>query len=758
MPQPRTIYRFDCFYLDAADRLLYRSGELLPLPPKVFDTLLILLSNSRHVVTKEELTRQLWPDTFVADGTLAQNISLLRKVLGDGARWIENHPRRGYRFNADVHQETADVTVYRVPEPAPAADGASAAESPDAVGGNIQPASVSTRRWNERLIFRRWTTVTALLVLLASAGLLSLRRTPASIAASVVSSDRTLVRLTSTAGLNTDPALSPDGSLLAYASDRGGTSGFDVWVQPVGGGEPLRLTNSPGDETEPSFSPDGAQVVFSERDSAVIKAVGALGGEPRVVVRAEWARMPRFSPDGRWIVYWTGFLPTVVPRGLPGATGSIFIAPAEGGSAIKLAPHFASARYAIWSPDSRNVLFLGEQTASESTYDWYMASIEGGSVVKTGAIDAIRRLRLNGATPVPGGWRSADDAVVFATNETDKSNLWQIQVSRSTGRAVGSPERLTFGSAIERAPGVAASGRIAFASVVEKLGIWRIRLDPDTGAGIGAFERVTDGASNERLRNASRDGKVLSFISSRTGRDEVWIRDLESGREQQVTHAGAEDASLAPNGSTVAFSRRDSGRREIQIMEARALPSTLCEDCSVPADWSPDGKRLLFHRRLPSELIIYDRSSRSEAVAIRNEKWSLFQARFSPDGGWVAFHTANSPELRQVYAAPLSLSSPAHSQAWVPIVTDHGCHPNWSADGSLLYHFSFRDGAFCPWVQPIDRATRRPIGRPRVVRHLHEPRLRAAMGAAATNDVVGGYLYMTASETTGNIWMLDSRR
>jgi Tol biopolymer transport system component len=468
--------------------------------------------------------------------------------------------------------------------------------------------------------------------------------------------------------------------------------------------------------------------------------------------------MPSFSPDGRWIVFWIGFLPTVVPRGLPGATGSIFIVPAAGGSAVQLAADFASARYPVWSPTSQHVLFLGEETASESTYDWYVVGIEGAAIVKTGAIDAIRRLRLNGATPVPGGWRAADDAVVFATNETDSSNLWQIKLSRSTGRTIGSPERLTFGSAIERAPSVAASGRIAFASVVEKLGIWRIRVDPHTGTGIGPFERVTDGANNERLQNAGRDGDVLSFISSRSGRDEVWIRNIQTGREQQVTHAGAKEASLAPNGSTVAFSTRDSGRQKIEIVEAGAPPATLCEDCSVPYDWSPDGKLLLFHRSRPSELIVYDRSSHAEAVAIRNEKWSLFKARFSPDGGWVAFHTANSPELRQVYAAPLSGSRVVDSKAWVPVVTDHGCHPSWSADGSLLYHFSFRDGAFCPWVQRIDPATKHPIGRPRIVQHLHHPRLRAAMGAAATNDVVGGYLYMTASETTGNIWMLDSRR
>ncbi len=474
------------------------------------------------------------------------------------------------------------------------------------------------------------------------------------------------------------------------------------------------------------------------------------------MVSASRARMPRFSPDGRWIVFWNGFLPTVVARGLPGATGSVFIVPAAGGSPIQIAPQFASARYPVWSPDSRHVLFLGEETASESTYDWYVAAIDATTVVKTGAIDSMRALRLNGATPVPGGWRAADDAVVFATNETNTSNVWQIHIARSTGRVAGSPQRLTFGTAIERAPSVAESGRIAFTTVVEKLSVWRVRLNPETGVAAGPLERVTDGAANERLRNASHDGKVLSFISSRSGRDEVWIKNVETNREQQLTWSGSEDASLAPNGSAVAFSSRESGKQQIQILDRGAPPSKLCDDCSTPADWSPDGKRLLFQRRVPTELVVYDMSSHSESVAVTNDRWGLFQARFSPDGAWVAFHTANSPELRQVYAAPVSDAKPIRSTAWVPVVTDHGCHPNWSADGSLLYHFSFRDGAFCPWVQRIDPATKRPIGRPRVVQHLHQPRLRAALGAAATNDVVNGYFYMTASETTGNIWMLEA--
>lgn len=97
------VYRFGQFCLDTEDRLLYRDGEMVPLPPKVFDTLLLLVSSSGRVLTKDEMMKQLWPDTFVEEGTLAQYIFLLRKVLGE-AKWIENHPRRGYRFTAPVEE------------------------------------------------------------------------------------------------------------------------------------------------------------------------------------------------------------------------------------------------------------------------------------------------------------------------------------------------------------------------------------------------------------------------------------------------------------------------------------------------------------------------------------------------------------------------------------------------------------------------------------------------------------------------------
>src|SRR5688500_5848271 len=96
-------YEFGRFRLNTAERVLLREGELVSLTPKVFDILLTLVENSGQVVSKEDLMKRVWPDTFVEEGNLTQNISLLRKALGEtpgGVQFIETVPRRGYRFVA----------------------------------------------------------------------------------------------------------------------------------------------------------------------------------------------------------------------------------------------------------------------------------------------------------------------------------------------------------------------------------------------------------------------------------------------------------------------------------------------------------------------------------------------------------------------------------------------------------------------------------------------------------------------------------
>src|SRR5262249_845781 len=146
-----------------------------------------------------------------------------------------------------------------------------------------------------------WLSLALALILLVVAGglLWRMSKTPAA------SQGLILTRLTSDAGLAAEPALSPDGKLLVYASDRGGAGNLDLWVQQVSGGEPIQLTRHEADDPQPSFSPDGTRIVFrSEREGGGIYVISALGGEARLL--APWGREARFSPDGNEVIFWTG--------------------------------------------------------------------------------------------------------------------------------------------------------------------------------------------------------------------------------------------------------------------------------------------------------------------------------------------------------------------------------------------------------------------------------------------------------------------
>src|SRR5262245_13447828 len=101
------LYEFDHFRLDLAEKMLTRDGATVPLTPKAFDTLVLLVEKSGRLVEKDELMNRLWPDTLVEENSLSQNVYLVRKALGEesqGPRYIETVPRRGYRFTAPVRK------------------------------------------------------------------------------------------------------------------------------------------------------------------------------------------------------------------------------------------------------------------------------------------------------------------------------------------------------------------------------------------------------------------------------------------------------------------------------------------------------------------------------------------------------------------------------------------------------------------------------------------------------------------------------
>jgi pimeloyl-ACP methyl ester carboxylesterase/DNA-binding winged helix-turn-helix (wHTH) protein len=105
--QAKRFYVFGGFRVDLREHVLFDDKGIVPLTPKAFETLLVLVENSGHVLSKEELMKKVWPDSFVEENNLAQNISMLRKALDEeasGQKYIETVPKRGYRFVADVRE------------------------------------------------------------------------------------------------------------------------------------------------------------------------------------------------------------------------------------------------------------------------------------------------------------------------------------------------------------------------------------------------------------------------------------------------------------------------------------------------------------------------------------------------------------------------------------------------------------------------------------------------------------------------------
>src|SRR5690348_16582345 len=133
-------YEFGRFRLKVAERVLLREGELVPLTPKVFDILVTLVEHGGQVVSKDDLMKRVWPNTFVEEGNLTQNISLLRKALGEtpgGAQFIETVPRRGYRFVGETSRPSTNGNGSTGELPAPARE--AVVSIPNTVG---QPAGV----------------------------------------------------------------------------------------------------------------------------------------------------------------------------------------------------------------------------------------------------------------------------------------------------------------------------------------------------------------------------------------------------------------------------------------------------------------------------------------------------------------------------------------------------------------------------------------------------------------------------------------
>ena len=582
-----------------------------------------------------------------------------------------------------------------------------------------------------------------------------------------------VVMLTSDLGLSAWPALSRDGSMVAYASDRGEEGNLDIWVQQIGGGQPIRLTRMPSDESDPDFAPDGTKIAFrSEWEGGGIYTVPTLGGEPQLI--APGGRNPRFSPDGRWIAYWAG----IEGSGFLPGDATAMLMPAGGGSSRPLRPDFASGLYPVWSPKGDEVLVLGRSDARgdfDQTLDWWILPVNGGSARKTGVRLKLREQRLSFPAGqnafLPLAWLEEGNRIVFAASVGDTTNLWEIPLSPQTGLVADAAKRLTSGTGVELQAAFSSQrgqrSRAAYSALSLNIDIWSLPLDAARGVPLGELTKVTRDMSFDACSSLSETGSRLAYVSGGSDRWAIRVKDLPAGREQTLVALSTyrPELKISRDGSQVVY--WDGDYRTFRMPAGGGPGEKLCDDCGPPTDVFAGGGKILFEPLEPPEdVMILDAATgrKSSLVAAGGPDNVLYGGRFSPDGRWVAFHASMGQSSRMtVFVAPVDNGKAPSHAAWIPITGGEFAEGDvaWSPDGGMLYFLSNRDGFRCIWARRLDPHTKRPLGNPAGVQHFHHARRSLKplgdRGGAIGLSVAPDRLVVALGELTGNIWMSESR-
>jgi Tol biopolymer transport system component/DNA-binding winged helix-turn-helix (wHTH) protein len=746
-PQSPVRLAFGPFELDSAAGELRRNGVRVRLSGQPLRILLVLLARPGELVSREQLREEVWTgETFVDfEHGLNAAVNKLRRALGDAAenpRYIETQPGRGYRFIGALEP--------RPTVPVPVLQSLPVEESP--IREDL-PEKRSVRVW-------WWLAAAAACMVSLAVGWLL--RSPSS-----APPPWKLTQLTSDSGLSSASAVSRDGKLLAYASDRGQDDGQDIYVKQITGGQPVRLTFDGQGNTSPDFSPDGSRIVFrSERDGGGIFEVPAFGGEARLLARD--GLNPKFSPDGSQVAYWVG-APNVRPT-IPGS-GRVMVVPAAGGPPQKLGAIFTAARYPIWSPDGKHLLFIGYTSAQmdvSSGLDWWLAAVNGDQAVRTGTYEAfvhagLRDRKFDGSAvsskpypllPAPGCWHADASGVRFSDLGGDTNNIWEIGMSSQTGKVSGAPRRLTAGAGNESEPACASGDAFAFTNPETVGEVWSLPFDLDGGRPLGALEPVTQGPATRENPSLSADGRYVAFASTQSGQKNIWLRELATGRESQVARSPFVQRYPVINasGSRIAFSVWENGKRLLYASTPGGVPEMLCQGCSRAQDWSHDGKSLLAFGGSPFQFFVLDLASHRQTTLLRHPKYNLLYGRFSPDYHWMTFTARLQPGHARIMIAPADGPKPVPESAWIQIAEERDEDwANWAPDGKTLYFTSARDGHTCLWAQRLDAVSHRPVGDAFAVQHFHGRASYQQNGWSAA----AGRIVVALNERTGNIWMMS---
>jgi Tol biopolymer transport system component/DNA-binding winged helix-turn-helix (wHTH) protein len=710
--------------------------------PKAMEVLLCLAAAPGEVVSREELIDKVWQGAFVSDDVLTRSIGQLRRAFGDDPerpRVIETIRKRGYRLVAIPAPGT-------VPPAAPA---------PGPIAVPPAKAERTAAPPSGRVAWRVGGLALGVLALVALA-LRMLEPPPDRPAAG--RAVRSGVRLLPIAAVPADavrPAVSPDGTRVAFAWNGGAGRDLRLYVALLGAGPPMAVTSHRGlsgeaaADLDPSWSPDGTLVAFSRqrRGSCELLAVPALGGPERSLGGCgnDDATKVSWSPDGRWLA--TSVRPAAGAAAPGQRTARLrLVSPASRASRDLTAPPpgIYGDYGPAFSPDGTRLAFV--RALASDVEDIYVvaisppggaaaggvaegrASVGGTSASEDAAGGAApgiagdprgvpawpragtqaepMRVTFDNAAIAGVDWLPDGKELVFASDRGGIYSLWRVP-------AAGGTPRLLAGSGTKIKHPSAARQRdvVVFESWLYDIGLWRVPLAAAGGRPPPPPAAALEPAAREWSFQPqfSPDGRRIAFGSTRSGTYELWVADADGAHPAQLTSFGGAHLGTprwSPDGRRIAFTAWRDGRAGVYLVDAAGgAPSALAASSADPAGevapaWSRDGRALYFASRRSGSWQVW-RLQLASGTAVQVTTGGGYAAEESPDGRELLYSRIDRPGI---WRRPLSGAAGESVAAAGLAPGDWG---SWTATGDGIYYLDRATDP--PVVQLLRAGARRPV-------------------------------------------------
>lgn len=471
-------------------------------------------------------------------------------------------------------------------------------------------------------------------------------------------------------GVDTEPAASPDGRLVAYASERDGNG--QIWIKQYPGGDEAALTTGP-DDSRPRISPDGSYVLFNriEGERPSLYRVPVVGGEPRKVI--DDAYDGDWSPDGEQIVF--------VRENRENELGSVDIGVIEvSGRESRLLATVENVRldFPRWSPDGSTIA-IAQAGSENSPNTILLVDVTSG---------ALRHL----TPPPPAGllsasaWSGSGEALVYVMADTFITGA----VGSTSGRVIrqevasGRARNLMWLPSSSDAIDIFAPGAILIGERTLRQNLIEFALD---GRSSPATDKrwLTHGNSIDRQPALSPDGEWAIFSSNRSGNLDLYKVSTSSGSIRRITEDAADDwdPAFTPDGRRIVWSSSRGGHFEIWICDADGTGARQLTNDGLDAEnptATPDSEWIIYNSTNPKAPGIWKiRIDGSDATLIMPGTWSTPEV--SPDGAWVATRTGTQPRalriarIRDGEMQPFPIALPGGNQ---------NGRPRWLPDGKAI--------------------------------------------------------------------------